>query len=141
MVVNVAFLLKVYIHNCYPGVIGILKIKDQIQNYDNRRSSEKSNFVYETYKYTVIPHGLHIYANNVCISSVWSWTTTLNCVLWCCAECPCNNLTEQKTDIQYLETTPSIRFQIYHIIGHCGSHDRIPLKDKKICHMCKQQSS
>ena len=25
VVVNVAFLLKVYIHNCYPGVIGILK--------------------------------------------------------------------------------------------------------------------
>ena len=25
MVVNVAFLLKVYIHHCYPGVIGICK--------------------------------------------------------------------------------------------------------------------
>ena len=36
------------------------------------------------------------------------------------------------------ETTPSIRFHIYHIIGSCTAHGRIPLKDKKICYMCEQ---
>ena len=39
------------------------------------------------------------------------------------------------------ETTPSIRFHIYHIIGRFATHGRIPLKDKNICSMCKQESS
>ena len=39
------------------------------------------------------------------------------------------------------ETTPSIRFHIYHIIGRCNSHGRLPLKDKEICYMCRQESS
>ena len=30
---------------------------------------------------------------------------------------------------------------MYHIIGRCTAHDRIPLKDKNICYMCKQKSS
>ena len=39
------------------------------------------------------------------------------------------------------ETTPSIRFHIYHFIGRCTTHGIITLKDKKICYMCKQESS
>ena len=35
------------------------------------------------------------------------------------------------------ETTPSIRFHIYHIIGRCATCGRISLKDKNICSMCK----
>ena len=38
------------------------------------------------------------------------------------------------------DTTPSIRFHIYHIIEHCTAHGIIPLKDKKICYMCEQES-
>ena len=38
------------------------------------------------------------------------------------------------------ETTPSIRFHIYHIIRRCTTHGIIPLKDKKICYMCEQES-
>ena len=63
------------------------------------------------------------------------------CVLWCCANCPCINLPDQETDNQYSETTPSIRFHIYHIIRRCNARVRIPLKDKKICCMCKQEYS
>ena len=44
-------------------------------------------------------------------------------------------LTKKKNE----ETTPSIRFHVYHIIGRCTAHGRIPLKDKKICYMCEQQ--
>ena len=62
MVVNVAFLLKVYIHHCYPGMIGILKLQDKIQNSQTRRSVEKAHHIYETYKSKVMPHGRHIYA-------------------------------------------------------------------------------
>ena len=39
------------------------------------------------------------------------------------------------------ETTPSIRFHIYHIIGRCAIHGRLSLKDKNSCSMCKQESS
>ena len=38
------------------------KLKYQSQNDQNRRSGEKANSIYETYKNTVMPHGSHIYA-------------------------------------------------------------------------------
>ena len=38
------------------------KLKDKSQNDQSRRSGEKENQIYETYKNTVMPHGLHIYA-------------------------------------------------------------------------------
>ena len=62
------------------------------------------------------------------------------CIFRCCADCPCINITDQETTKTYEETTPSIRFHIYHIIGHCTAHGRIPLKDKKIFYMCEQES-
>ena len=34
---------------------------------------------------------------------------------------------------------PQLGIHIYHIIGRCTNHVRIPSKDKKICYMCKQQ--
>ena len=60
--------------------------------------------------------------------------------MWCCTDFPCINIPDQETDNQCSETTPSIRFHIYHIIGRCTSHGRIKLEDKK-CYMCKQESS
>ena len=63
------------------------------------------------------------------------------CVLRCCDDCPCINITDQETSNKYSETTPSIMFHIYHIIARCTAHGIIPLKDKKICHICKQESS
>ena len=41
-------------------MIDIKKLKDQIQNAQNRRSGEKAHHIYETYKNTVMPHGRHI---------------------------------------------------------------------------------
>ena len=38
------------------------KLKDLRQNAQNRRSGEKANHIYETYKNTVMRHGRHIYA-------------------------------------------------------------------------------
>ena len=37
------------------------KLKDLIQNAQNRRSEGKANCICETYKNTVMPHGRHIY--------------------------------------------------------------------------------
>ena len=61
--------------------------------------------------------------------------------LRCCADCPCINITDQETTKKHDETTPSIRFHIYHIIGRYANHGIISLKDKNICSMCKQESS
>ena len=61
------------------------------------------------------------------------------CVLRCCDDCPCINITNQETTKKHDETTPSIMFHIYHIIGRCTAHGRITLKDRKICYMCEQE--
>ena len=61
------------------------------------------------------------------------------CVLRCCADCLCINIPDQETTKKYEETTPSIRFHIYHIIGRCTAHGGIPVNDKKICCMCEQE--
>ena len=93
-----------------------------------------------------MPHGRYIYAKAYDMEkatmckypqsdhSLSQW----KCVLRRCAKFPCINLTDEETDNQYSETTPSIRFHIYHIIGSCTAHGRIPLKDKNICYMYKQ---
>ena len=63
------------------------------------------------------------------------------CVLRCCADRPCINIPDQETYNQNSDTTPSIRFQIYHIIERCTAHGIITLKDKKICYIREQESS
>ena len=122
------------------------KLKHQIKNAQNRGSDEKSHHIYETYKNTVMSHGRHIYAkasdmtqDTMCAypqsdHALLYW----KCVLLCCAKFLCINLPDQETDNHSSDTTPSIRFQIYHIIARCTAHGRIPLKDKKRCYMCKQ---
>ena len=60
------------------------------------------------------------------------------CVLRCCVKCPSINLPDQETDDHYSNTSPSIRFHIYHIVAHCTTHGRIMLNDKKMCCKCKQ---
>ena len=125
------------------------ELKDIIQNSQRKRSGEKAHHIYETYKNTLIPHEHHIYARlsymektklctypqSGCAFPHWK------CVLRFCSKWPCINLPDQEIDNQYSEITSSIRFHIYHIIGRCNHHDRIPLKDKKIFYMCKQESS
>ena len=110
------------------------------------RSGEEAYNIYETYKNTVMLHGRYIYvkASDMENATMCKYPKSdhalphQTCVLRWCAECPCINLPEQETNKIHEETTPSIRFHIYHIIGRCTAHDRIPLKDKKICYMCKQ---
>ena len=96
-----------------------------------------------------MPHGRHIYAkasdmakSKICVYPQYDHALPhWKCVMRCCADCPCINLPDQEIDNQFSDTTPSIRFQIYNIIASCTAHGRIPLKYKKICHMCKQESS
>ena len=93
------------------------------------------------------PHGRHIYVKQYDMAKAtmcayphsdhalphWKYVFQL------CADYPCINIPDQKTDNYYSETTPSIRFHIYHIISCCTAHGTIPFKDKKICHICEQE--
>ena len=118
------------------------KIRDKIQNAQSRRSDEKAHHIYETYKNTVMPHGCHIYVKAADMTQATMCTYPQSdhtlphweCVSQCCAKLPGMNIPYQKTYNNYSETTPSIRFHIYHIIGRCTDHGRIPSKDKKICY-------
>ena len=95
-----------------------------------------------------MPHGHHIYAKSSDMANDTMCTYPRSdhvlphckCVLRCCSDFPCINIPDQETTKKHEETTPSIRFQVYHIIGSCTAHGKIPLKDKKICYMCEQES-
>ena len=86
-----------------------------------------------------MPHGRHIYAKASDMANATMCTYPHSdhaiphwkCVLRCCADCHSINLPDKETTKKHEETTPSIRFHIYHIIGRCTAHGIIPSKDKK----------
>ena len=63
------------------------------------------------------------------------------CVFLCCAKCPIINMSDQEKDDKYPDTSPSIRFQIYHLISHCTKHGRLLLTDKKCFRECQQDTA
>ena len=140
-----------YICQKYTFIITIMlllvfkKLKDQSKNSQNRRSGEKSNCIYETYKNTVMPHGRHIYAkaSDMAKAKICEYPQSdhtlphWKCVMQCCSKCPSVNLPDQETDDQYSNTSPSIIFLIYHLIVCCSTHGRLPLNDQNNCHKCK----
>ena len=87
-----------------------------------------------------MPYGRHIYAKasdteqaTMCAyPQYYHALTQYKCVMRLCADCPCINIIDQETDNHNSDTTPFIRFHIYHIIERFTSHGIIPLKDKKI---------
>ena len=96
-----------------------------------------------------MPHGRHIYAkaydmekSRMCAypqsnHALPPW----ECVLQCCDKCPGVNLPDQEIDDQYPETSPSIRFHIYHLIASCTTHGRLRLTNKKLCRKFKQDTT
>ena len=77
----------------------------------------------------------------MCILTVISCVTTLECVLICCAKCTSINLPDQETDDQYPQNSNLIRFYIYHLIARCTNHGRLPLTDKKSCRKYHQDNT
>ena len=63
-----------------------------------------------------MPHGSHIYAKASDMANAKMCTYPQSdhalphwkCVLRCCADCPCINITDQETTKKHEETTPSI---------------------------------
>ena len=86
-----------------------------------------------------MPHGRHIYAkgSDMAQSTMCAYPQYDHAlphykfVLWCCAHCLCINIPGQETYNHNSDSTPSIRFHIYHIISRCNAHDKIAMKDKK----------
>ena len=79
------------------------KIKYHSQNDQNRRSGEKENCIYETYKNTVMPHGRHIYtkAYDMAKAKMCAYPQSDHAlphwkfVFQWCAKCPSINLPNQ----------------------------------------------
>ena len=79
-----------------------------------------------------MPNGRHIYAkaHYTAKATMCAYTKSdhslphWQCVLQCCAQCPGINIPDKETDDQYPDTSPSIRFQIYHLIARCKKHGR-----------------
>ena len=57
-----------------------------------------------------------------------------------CAKCIRINIPDQVTDGQYPDTSPSIRFHIYHLVARCTRHGRLTLTDEKSCCKCQHYS-
>ena len=93
-----------------------------------------------------MPRGRHIYAKAsdmakaTMYSYPWYYHALPYCkfLFWCCSKCPFINIPDQEIDNHYSDTTPPMMFHNYHIIAHYTANGRIPLKDKKICRMCKK---
>ena len=96
-----------------------------------------------------MPHGHRIYAKaydtakeKMCAYSQSDHALPhWKCVLRCCTQCTSINLPDQETYDKHPNTSPSIRFQIYHLIGRCKKHGRLTLTDKKICRKCQQDTA
>ena len=107
---------------------------------------KKKICIYETFKNAVMPHGRHIYAKayDMAKATMCEWSQSYHalphwkCVLRCCAKYPSINLPKQETYNQYSDTSPSIRFHIYHMIECCTKYIRLPLTENKSCHKCQQ---
>ena len=77
------------------------KLKDQSQNSQSRRSDETAHHIYKTYKNTVMPHGIHIYAkaSDMANGTMCTYPQSEHAlshwkyVLRCCSDCPCINIT------------------------------------------------
>ena len=96
-----------------------------------------------------MPHGSHIYAKayDMAKATICAYPHSDNglpywkCVLRCCDKCPSVNLPDQEKYDKYYNISPSIIFQIYHLIAHCTTHGRLLLSDKVFFHKCKQDTA
>ena len=142
---NVAFMLKVYIHHCYPSVIGIwknsmikakmLKSEGLVRKHITYIQHIKIQWCHMGFIFMpkhqirqilkcehILSLIMHFHTGNVFYSYVLNVLVSI--------------FLTKKQPKQNDETTTSIRFHIYHIIGHCTSLGRISWKDKKIYSMC-----
>ena len=110
------------------------QLKYRSRNAQNRRYSEISSRIFETYKNAVQPHGYHIYNT----AADMAMSTKLNCtykhhgiphckyVLHCCDKCPSIFLPSQEANKDTTNTCPTITFHVYLNISRCTLNGRRP---------------
>ena len=104
------------------------------------------NFLFETYKNYVMPHGRHIYVTEYDMDMATTCAypppqhSLPHCkyVLSCCINLPCIHLPGQESDMHHSNTSPSMIFKIYPLTSRCTLNVRLQLDKKKICHLCLQ---
>ena len=97
----------------------------------------------------VMTHGRHIYAKTYGMEKITMRAKSQSdhallhwkCVFRCCAQYPSINIPDQEKDDKYPNSSPSIRFHIYHQIARCTKHGRITLSDRKSCRKCQQDTA
>ena len=122
------------------------KLKISSQNSQNRRSGEKSNCLFGTYKNSVMPHWRHIYAtayamvmDTMCAYPPSQHTLPQwKCVLHYCSTFPRIDLPDQWSGKYYSNAYPSVGFNIYHLISRFTLHGRRPLNEIKCFRLCFQ---
>ena len=80
------------------------KLENLSQNYQNRRSVEMNNRIFETYKNSVMPHGRYIYAteSDMAMATMCTYPPSQHalpnckCVLHFCYNCPYIDITVQE---------------------------------------------
>ena len=109
-------------------------LEDKNHNVQNRRSSEISSRIFETYRNFLRPHGCHIQntAVNMAMIKMCLCTSKHNgllhwkCVLRCCDKCTRIVLPSQEANKDTTKTCPTIRFHVYLIVSYCNVHGRHP---------------
>ena len=107
-----------------------MKLNNLSQNAQNRRSSEKSNCLFETCKNSVMPHGRRIYETAYVISmaAVFAYPQYQHAlphckyVLSCCSNFPRIGIPDQESDRHHSNAYTSMRFHIYHLISRGKVH-------------------
>ena len=126
MVVSVAYLLRSRINHYYNGVRVIGKLKYQSCNTNKRSSGEITNFLFETYKNSVIPHGKNIFkaASGMYMATICAYSSSnyalpyWKCVLRCYAKCPRIDIPSPESDQHNNHVSHTICFHVYRALGN-----------------------
>ena len=96
---------------------------------------------YLIHKQLMIPNVSHIYATSSDMSMVTMCSypqsqhafPNWKCMLSCCSNLPCIDITHQELDRHNSNTSSSICFNIYHLITCCTVHGILSLHENEIC--------
>ena len=116
-------------------------LKNRNHNAQNRRSSEISSRIFETYKNVVRPHGFHIYntSEGMAMAKMCPCTSKhygilhLKCVLHCCYKCPSIVIPSHEENKDTTKKCLTIIFHVYFNVSRCTVH--LQCKNKKTNNM------
>ena len=119
-------------------------IKYRSHNAQNRRSSEISSCIFETYKNYVQPHGCNIYNTDeeMAMSTMCTYNSKHNRpphwkhVLRCCDKFPSIVLPSQEENKDTTNTCQTMIFYVYRNVSRCNVNDQHTYHERTICSLC-----